>query len=104
LTNDLAVQCYGASPSQLNFNVDRTSLTGLYGGDGNAIGTTFRWYWQEPYYPYHPGYTHTITTIVVNGHRVCGCPNCDGDCCSCADCKVKRLEKRVAELEAKDGA
>lgn len=47
-------------------------------------------------------YLRTLTVGVnLSSHRVCGCPKCAGDCCDCADCKVKRLEARVAELEGK---
>lgn len=46
-----------------------------------------------------PGYGYPIHYPTTTPHRLCSCPNCKGDCCDCADCKVKRLEKRVAELE-----
>lgn len=56
------------------------------------------WGYWDGFRPYPLTLTNwTITT--TNGHHACGCPNCAGDCCACADCKVKRLEQRVAELE-----
>jgi hypothetical protein len=54
------------------------------------------WGYWDGYYPYPRPIT--ITHVTLNGHRVCACPKCAGDCC---DCKVKRLEARVAELEGK---
>lgn len=76
----------------------------------NAAGDVFGhrigdYYPGLPIYPwgYPPVYPLTVNTITITGtgtaHRVCACPNCDGSCCDCADCKVKRLEARVAELE-----
>jgi len=59
------------------------------------------YYHADPPYWWNPPWRPTTTIVVTSGHRVCACPKCAGDCCDCADCKVRRLEKRVAELEGK---
>ena len=75
-----------------NWNNTDLSLNNALSGANNALGYYGTWYPDYRYYS-------PTTTIVVTGHRSCGCPKCAGDCCDCAECKVKRLEKRVAELE-----
>jgi len=63
-------------------------------GSANVIdyGQCHYWWPQPTYVPW---------PVYLPCHRACTCPNCRGDCCSCADCKIKRLEKRLADLEAK---
>lgn len=73
-----------------NWNNTDLSLNNALSGANNALGYYGTWY---------PGWYSPTQTIVISGHRYCTCPNCTGGCCDCADCKVKRLEKRVAELE-----
>lgn len=89
----------------LNNAVEYGQSLGLY----QTPGENLTHYWPDPnyygptYYPWVPTvYPLTITNVTVvtgTAHRVCACPKCDGSCCDCADCKVKRLEQRVAELE-----
>ena len=91
-----------------------TQALGLYGaansanGDqpnnlligGNAVVNDWNYWdgWRPyPWWPTPP--TVYAPVIVTTRHRICTCPNCDGSCCDCADCKVKRLEQRVADLE-----
>lgn len=85
-------------------------------GGGYDTGVATWNYWDganayPPVYPAYPWYPtpvypltiHTLTygSATTKEHRICTCPNCNGSCCDCADCKVKRLEARVAELEQK---
>lgn len=71
-------------------------------GSRNCIDYNQWDYWNgcRPYWPIE----RTTTIVVTSGHRACSCPKCAGDCCDCADCKVKRLEKRVADLERGRGS
>lgn len=91
----------------LNDNVSLYS-DGANNANGNTLDLNYQGNvvdWCRPLYPQPTYYWYPYsvvverTTLITNGHRICSCPKCAGDCCDCADCRVKRLEKRVAELE-----
>ena len=89
-TQQSATTVYGQSESSAGF-------LSFYGTSRSLGVVDYGRYCYGWPYPYPVPYPYPIPGLV---HRACSCPNCDGSCCSCDSCKIRRFEKRVADLEA----